>query len=136
MSPYDPFGGGAFGAAFSIIPVIVIIGFVLVFGMILVSAVRGAAQWNKNNHSPVLTVDAVVRSKRADVSVHHHHNGDNMAMDHTTSSTTYYVTFEVPSGDRMEFSMSGAEYGQLVEGDQGRLTFQGTRYKGFARTLN
>ena len=28
----------------------------------------------------------------------------------------------------MEFSVSGREYGLLVEGDTGRLTFQGTRY--------
>ena len=48
-----------------------------------------------------------------------------------TTSTRYYVTFQVESGDRMEFSVSGREYGLLVEGDTGRLTFQGTRYLGF-----
>ena len=52
-------------------------------------------------------------------------------MSHT--STTYYATFQVESGDRMEFSVSGAEYGMLAEGDQGSLTFQGTRYLGFER---
>ncbi|MCD7839604.1 MAG: DUF2500 domain-containing protein [Erysipelotrichaceae bacterium] len=50
----------------------------------------------------------------------------------TFSSTTYYyVTFELSSGDRMEFSVKGREYGMLVEGDKGQLTFQGTRYLGF-----
>ena len=29
--------------------------------------------------------------------------------------------------------MDGDEYGLLVEGDQGLLTFQGTRYLGFER---
>ena len=48
--------------------------------------------------------------------------------------TSYYVTFQVESGDRMEFSVSGAEYGMLIEGDRGRLSFQGTRYLGFERT--
>ena len=52
---------------------------------------------------------------------------------HTTSSTTYYVTFQVESGDRMEFHVSGLEYGMLAEGDTGRLTFQGTRYLSFER---
>ena len=45
----------------------------------------------------------------------------------------YYVTFEVDSGDRIEFSMSGSEYGMLIEGDAGTLNFQGTRYLGFER---
>ena len=49
------------------------------------------------------------------------------------SSTTYYATFQVESGDRMELRLSGAEYGMLAEGDRGRLTFQGTRYLSFER---
>jgi hypothetical protein len=44
-----------------------------------------------------------------------------------------YVTFEVESGDRMEFHVAGHEYGMLIEGDTGNLTFQGTRYLGFDR---
>ncbi|NMA03148.1 MAG: DUF2500 domain-containing protein, partial [Clostridiales bacterium] len=43
----------------------------------------------------------------------------------------YYVTFQVESGDRMEFRVSGKEYGLLAEGDVGKLTFQGTRYHEF-----
>ena len=43
------------------------------------------------------------------------------------------MTFQVDSGDRMEFSVSGQEYGLLAEGDRGKLTFQGTRYLGFER---
>jgi len=38
--------------------------FALVFGMILFTIIRGISQWNKNNHSPRLTVDATVVSKR------------------------------------------------------------------------
>ena len=29
--------------------------------------------------------------------------------------------------------MSGTEYGLLIEGDKGNLSFQGTRYLGFER---
>jgi len=43
------------------------------------------------------------------------------------------VTFLVESGDRIELCVSGTEYGMLVEGDTGRLTFQGTRYLSFER---
>ena len=54
-----------------------------------------------------------------------------MTLSH--SHTNYYVTFEVESGDRMELELQGHEYGLLVEGDKGKLTFQGTRYLGFER---
>ena len=71
-------------------------------------------------------------ARRADVSHHTHHSGNGAHHHHT--STSYYVTFQVESGDRMEFHVPDQEYGYLVEGDRGRLTFQGTRYLGFART--
>ena len=109
--------------------------FFAVFGMVLivfvVTLVRGIGEWRKNNNSPRLTVPAKVVSKRTSVSRGHHH-GANGHM-HTTSSTWYYATFEVESGDRMELGVSGSEYGMLAEGDSGKLTFQGTRYLSFER---
>ena len=113
------FGFGMFGVLFTLM-------FILVFGIIIVTIVRGIGQWNKNNNSPRLTVPATVVSKRTNVSYHHHDH-------HTHHSTSYYVTFQVDSGDRMELHMSGQEYGMLVEGDKGNLSFQGTRYLGFER---
>lgn len=116
-------GFGVFGIMFTIV-------FVFVIGMFIVVAVKGIGQWNKNNHSPKLTVDAAVVAKRTNVS-HHHSAGEH---HHHHTSTTYYVTFEVESGDRIELHMAGHEYGMIIEGDKGRLTFQGTRYLGFERT--
>lgn len=55
-------------------------------------------------------------------------------MPHMSTSTTYYATFEVNSGDRLEFKVRDTEYGMLVENDTGMLTFQGTRYLGFERS--
>lgn len=116
------FGFGIFNIMFTIV-------FVLVIGTFVVTAVKGIGQWNKNNNSPRLTVPAVVVAKRTNVS-HHHHGGVNEHHHHHTS-TTYYVTFQVDSGDRMELHVEGHEYGMLIEGDQGMLSFQGTRYLGF-----
>jgi len=128
---FDPFDGP--GIMFTIVPVIVGIGFVVVLGLIIYRVVQGAQQWKRNNDSPVLTVDARVVTKRTDVSHHHHANSTNNTMDMGYSTTYYYVTFEVESGDRMEFHVSGEEFGLLAEGDAGKLTFQGTRYLGFTR---
>ena len=123
------FGFDAFGIMFALVFLIVIASFIVV-------AVKGIGQWNKNNHSPRLTVTATVVSKRMDVTHHHHANAGDATGAHgysSTSSTSYYATFEVESGDRMELSMSGGEYGLLAEGDRGRLSFQGTRYLSFER---
>ena len=122
FGPSFGMGFGAFGVMFTIM-------FVLFIGIFVVVIVRGIGQWNKNNNSPRLTVPATVVSKRADVS-HRHHAGEH---HHTHTSTSYYVTFEVMSGDRMEFLVPDREYGMLVEGDRGMLRFQGTRYLSFQR---
>lgn len=113
--------------------VIFIIIFALILGLFIVSILKSVKQWNTNNNSPVLTVDTKIVTKRINI----RHSSSSMNNDngmHTSStSTVYYVTFEVESGDRLEFEVSGDEYGILVEGDQGKLTFQGTRYQGFVR---
>ncbi len=129
------FGFSGFETGFSIFQIMFTLVFVLVIGMFIVIAVKGISQWNKNNHSPRLTVPATIVAKRTNVSHHHHHNHGGTGMHHTTHSTTYYVTFQVDSGDRMELLVAGHEFGMLIEGDRGMLTFQGTRYLGFERRL-
>ena len=119
------FGGyPGFGMTFSIMRIMVPVMFVLVFGIIIVTMIRGVGEWNKNNQSPKLTVPATVVAKRSDV-----HRG----IETMHTFTSYYVTFQVESGDRMEFEVSDMEYGMLAEGDWGMLTFQGTRYLNFQR---
>ena len=130
---FDSFGG--FGAMFTIMPILFGIGFVTVLGLILYRVIQGARQYKRNNDAPVLTVDATVATKRTDVSEYRHANMTNTTMDMGYSQTYYYVTFEVPSGDRMEFHVQNEEYGMLAEGDRGKLTFQGTRYLGFSRVF-
>ena len=129
---FNDFGFSGFGTGFTIFQIMFTLVFVIVIGMFIVIAVKGISQWNKNNHSPRLTVPATIVAKRTNVSHHHHHGGTGM--HHTTHSTTYYVTFQVESGDRMELHVAGHEFGMLIEGDRGNLTFQGTRYLGFERT--
>ena len=117
-----------------------IVMFVLVFAIIAVTfiviLVRGVSEWNSNNHSPKLGVEATCVSKRTSVT----HHSDPVAGDISgahgythSSNTTYYATFEVESGDRMEFRISGPQYGKLREGDTGTLSFQGTRFLSFDR---
>ena len=103
--------------------------FFLVIAMFIFVFVKGISEWVHNNNSPRLSVDAKIVDKR--MATHHHHSNG-----HHHHSHTYHITFEVQSGDRMELKVSRSEFGLLVEGDEGVLSFQGTRYLGFERKLN
>ena len=83
---------------------------------------RKQAKINKN--SPRLTVYAKVVAKRN----HYHKNSSSMM-----SSSRYYATFEVESGDRFELQVPEYEYGLMIVGDTGELFFQGTRFLSFTR---
>ena len=110
--------------------------FLVVLGMILYTIIGNIRTWNKNNHSPRLAVPATVVAKRTDVSHSSSANAGDVSGAHgydTSTFTSYYVTFQVESGDRMELEVDGSDYGMLVEGDIGKLSFQGTRYLGFER---
>ena len=119
---------------FNIIELLFPVSFILIFIMIIFTFAKGISAWNTNNHSPRLTVSAKIVAKRQNTTLQNHPNaGDPSGAHgyHTTSSTTYYVTFQVESGNIIEMSVSGSEYGKLTEGDEGKLTFQGTRYLQF-----
>ena len=89
----------------------------------IVLVIRGICDRKKDDRAPRLTVPVTVVSKRT-----------HFSRGRSVGSTYYYVTFQVESGDRMEFSVSGYDYGMLAEGDQGKLSFRGTRFLGFARS--
>lgn len=113
----------------SMFPIFFTIMFVIVIGTFIVVAVRGISEWSKNNNSPRLKVQAKVIAKRSCTS--HHNTGPNGAMHMTT---TYFATFQVESGDRIELHVGPREYGMLAKGDTGTLEFQGTRYLSFTRS--
>jgi hypothetical protein len=119
------FPDGNFGIVIIVVLLLFATFFVLIFGAITFAIVRGLMQWNQNNKAPLVTVPATVVAKRGHVSGG---SGDS------SSSTSYYVTFEVRGGERHELQMTGPEFGTLVEGDRGLLRMQGTRYKGMDRT--
>jgi uncharacterized protein YpmB len=98
--------------------------FIIVIGSFLLVLFKSITQWQENERSSRLSVAAKVKTKRTEIRRNSEH-----------SHTDYYVIFEVESGDRLEFSVTGREYGQLAEGDNGILSFQGTRYYRFERRL-
>ncbi len=111
------------------------IALIAIFALLLVGTIgRALFIWIRNNNSPRQTVNARVVTKRMKVSGHGGTVvGTNTAMNRMGSSTytRYFVTFELEDGSRLELGMKDAAYGMLAEGDQGVLTYQGTRYLGF-----
>ena len=109
---------------------------IVIFAVLILGAVgRGLYVWIRNNNSPRETVNARVVTKRMKVTGHGRTmmRGSSAAMNTLGSSvyTRYFVTFELENGRRVELGVKDPEYGVLAEGDQGLLSFQGTRYLGF-----
>jgi hypothetical protein len=117
------------------VPIFIFIFSALVFIMFIFTGIKGIGQWQHNNNQPILIVSAKLISRRTNVSTSMHSNSDGIN-SHTNSSTSYYITFEVEGGSRMEFQVKGHEYGLLIDGDIGKLKFQGTRYISFERSFD
>jgi hypothetical protein len=109
---------------FFIVPVF--IGAVFLF--VLFQIAKQIAEWADSNSKPILSQPARVVTKRSATSGNVSHNSVGGV------STSYYATFEYDTDERKEFWLDGGAYGLLAEGDEGTLTYQGTRYHGFARS--
>ena len=118
-----------FGMGFGIFEILFFIVFGLVLCVFVAAGISALRQWHSNQRAPRLSVPARVVAKRTRVG----HRGGSMHDGHAHSYTAYYVTFEVESGDRMELQVDGPQSGLMVEGDQGTLSFQGTRFLDFQR---
>ena len=125
------FGESAFQTIFWIVFGAIALAFVFILG-------KGLLQWIKNNNSPRLTEDVLITGKRTDTRRHSNANmGDITGAHgyHSSFTTWYYVTFQLENGQRKELQVRGTVYGQLAEGDRGKLTWQGTRFVDFERSM-
>ncbi len=118
-------------AVFLIFAIIILVMAICVFAVVFI---KGIIQWRSNNKAPKITVRAKVATKRTRIS-HHHGAGTNEVVVHAARFTYYYITFEFESGDREEFAVTASDYGMIAEGDEGKLTFKGTRFLNFERGI-
>lgn len=124
------------GLLFTIVPVFIGLVFVLVIGSILYTIIRGLSEWSYNNAQPILDVNARVVAKRTTTEGGGGMHGDGMHNhSHRRIRTSHFSTFELDSGERLEFLLHGSNFGMLVEGDEGVLSYQGTRFNKFSRRL-
>ncbi len=109
-------GQGAF------VVVLVLLG-VLLLGVVAFAAVRLLSRGGK----PVKTAPATCIALRQDSEV-------RAGPTRAGSSTSYYATFELATGERMELAVGESDFEQLVEGDRGTLQWQGWFLRRFERT--
>ncbi|GLX67715.1 DUF2500 domain-containing protein [Paenibacillus glycanilyticus] len=115
-----------FDLMFTIVPIIIVIGFVIVIGTVVFRGIKYA----KNATSPKESVFARVVSKRMDVRQNsHNHNGQ---ISHS-SRTYYYITLEFDNGERQEFMDVKNLFGLVAEGDTGYAATQGEWIIAFQR---
>lgn len=69
------------------------------------------------------TVDALIVAKRMNCSQHHH--GAEIIPDHVP--TTYYITFQIDKGPRVELQVKESQYDLMFDGERGKLTYKGKR---------
>jgi hypothetical protein len=114
--PFNPGPFGGFDFMFSVMPVIILIGFIVVLGLIIYALAGNV----RNARAPLQTVWARVAAKRMEVW------GDH-------SRTHYYITLEFENGERREYLDVKNLYGLLVEGDVGYAAVQGNWIVAFER---
>ncbi len=122
-----------FYQGFSIMAIFTGLFFLAFFATLFIIVFKSVTTWSHNNHSPLLTVDVTVVAKRDHMDVRGGHMGSDAHMHSSHSYHQYYVTFQVESGDRLELEVPGNEFGYIIEGDKGKLSFKGTRFVGFER---
>jgi hypothetical protein len=100
--------------------------FTIVIGMIVLAISKGLSTWFANNAAQLISQRCKIVDKRTEV-----WGGSG----NSSTSTNYYLTFEFEDSSRQELPVSAKQFGLLVSGDQGELTYQGTRFKAFKRLM-
>ena len=105
----------------------------LIAGVILFGLLRGLYIWNKNNHSPRVTEEAEVYTKRQDFSTFTHRDRNVHFGSYRTIRVRYFVVFQTQNSGAVKLKVSSDDFDMLREGEKGMLTFQGTRFLGFKK---
>jgi hypothetical protein len=98
--------------------------FTLVVGTFLFVIIRGLKLWLSNNAAELVSQRCSVVDKRTEVWG---------GAGESSTNTNYYITFQFVDNTRKELPISPKHFGVIVIGDQGELTYQGSRFKEFKR---
>lgn len=122
---FNDFGQPSFfGSFFQEMPLFFKLFALFILGFIAFIIIKSVRVWMTNNASPIVNARVIAVTKRTEV---WGGSGDSRA------HTSYFITFQFEDGSRLELQVKDQDYGLIVEGDQGMLVYQGTRFKEFDR---
>jgi hypothetical protein len=111
-------------------PFIIGLIFAAILGTVAYHLIKKSRQSARNKALPVLTVQAIVASKRTTAIAQSAEINPKYKVD---PSAKFFATFELEDGRTLELEVNSAQFAALNEGARGKLAYQGTRYLGFAR---
>ena len=117
-----------FDLAFTILPIAFGVIFLGVFTVCAILGIRLAREWKRRDNLPRVTVPATVAARRTTVKHFRRNRGFQRRYN---QHTEYFITFQLENGDRVELPVLDWQYGTILEGDTGKLTFQGIRFLNF-----
>ena len=105
----------------------ILVGLLLIFVCVgvIITTIREITFWAEEQRRPLQTTDARVVAKFTEAQ---RHNGPPYA---GSTYGFYFVAFALSSENQMNFVVSKKRYEMLKRGDEGKLTFKGTRFKKF-----
>lgn len=87
--------------------------------------------WTYGGGKPIITVNSKVINKR--VRTFHDTQSYGDMIPSYNYITSYYVTFEMESEEKLEFSITDVEFENIAIGDTGKLSYQGSKFLAFEK---
>jgi hypothetical protein len=95
---------------------------IIILGIFLFVIFPRIIKWFRNNSADLIETQAKIISRRT-----------NVSSRMFGTSTWYYITFDLDEMRRLELRVTGNQFGLIVDGDHGKVTFKGTRFISFKR---
>jgi len=112
-------------------PILIGLVFAAILGTAAYQLIKKTRQSSRDDSLPVLTALATVSGTRTNTITQ---PADINPKYKVEPSTKFFATFRLQAGQSLEFELSNVQFAPLAEGQQGTLTFQGTRYLGFEKS--
>ncbi len=121
-------------AGFLLIAILIVVLFLIVSGAAAAIIVISIVRKKRNDRTAQTTVEATVLEKYTTVQ-RHPVAGDVTGAHGYTTFTSFCVTFLTADNTQLTLDTGETAYNTLAESDRGQLTYQGTQFVGFVRTV-
>jgi hypothetical protein len=111
------------GSTMEYVNVLLIVLFICLFAYAIF---KGPSKYLRNQRYQETTVSATISDKRIQVN-----ESMRFGFGVETEKERYYLTFSTDDGTSLEFRVNRTDFYDFEIGTSGKMTYQGTLYKGF-----